>query len=728
MLTSSCEDKKQDNFGAVSINFKFQQEVIITEDKSSAPSSEDKTEILPTKKDIFKQNNIIKKESFFDEYQDTYEKVIIDAPLSIEGENSDAKESESESSNVTAARISIGSNIPTTIDLNTQTSYSRTDLEIGSTVITVALLDGISSNITLYQQSQSIEIVKNVTTNVLFNNFIPANQSISLSDTFEDEYITGQGNIDLEWTNTHPELPVSIQLIQNNESTVLKTIQSNYVGSNFSWNTTSETPANNIGFKIFSDVTGGSISSSVCCFNLVPPNNAPIANDVEVSANKDETISITLDGSDTDNGSLDYTIINNPSNGTLGTISGNTVTYTPNQSFNGTDTFTYKVNDGIEDSNVATVTIAVFWAEITNPIASSIWAADGSAYNITWSGGFPNTGIELWNNDSKILDINSNVGSVNTFTYTPTGLSSGLNYQVRIYDAGQSGSKDDLSDYFAITDGSTPLIIFPSESSNFDPFQDVSIVWSNFSFNSRIELWRNNQFYQLIAPANPNGGGWNGSYTWASTRLPSGDQYQIRLLDLSNSNTLLSSYFTINNIAPFVEDQGFQFIQTSSVGATDITLNGDDYNYDNLSYTVVTNPTNGSVSINGSTLTYNPNAGFSGSESILFNANDGELNSNVATLSILIYSNNSPTVNDLNPTTVENTAIEINVTGSDEDGDALTYHVITPPENGSISDFTVNGGVGLVTYTPNINWNGTDQFTYYAQGYSDAPNEDSDDH
>jgi large repetitive protein len=729
MLTSSCEDKKQDNFGAVSINFEYQKEVIPSEDESTIPPSNKTSEILPIKKDIFSQKNTISKESLFGEYQDTFENSIVDSPLTIsENENNNDKSSNSQSSGVSAARIGIGSNIPTTIDLNTQTSYSRTDLAIGSTVITVSLLDNISSNITLYQQSKSIEIVKNITTNVIFNDFIPANQSINLSDTFEDEYITGQGNISLAWTNTHPELPVSIQLIQNSGSTVLKTIQSNYIGNSFSWNTSSESPANNIGFKIFSDVTGGSVSSSACCFNLVPPNNAPIANNVEVSANKDETISITLDGSDSDGSSLDYSIINNPSNGSLGTISGNTITYTPNQSFNGTDTFTYKVNDGIEDSNVATVTIAVFWAEITNPITSSIWAADGSAYNITWSGGFPNTGIELWNNDSKILDINTNVGSVNTFAYTPTGLGSGSNYQIRIYDTDESGEKDDLSDYFTITDGSTPLIIFPSESSNFDPFQDVSIIWSNFSFNSRIELWRNNQYYQLIAPANPNGGGWNGSYTWASTRLPSGDQYQIRLLDISNSNTLFSSYFTVNNIGPSVEDQGFQFIQTSSVGATDITLNGDDYNYDNLSYTIVTNPTNGSASINGSTLTYNPNAGFSGSESILFNANDGELNSNVATLSILIYSNNSPTVNDLNPTTPENTAIEINVTGSDEDGDTLTYHVITPPENGSISDFTVNGGVGLVTYTPSTNWNGTDLFTYYAQDDSDAPNNDSDDH
>ena len=34
-------------------------------------------------------------------------------------------------------------------------------------------------------------------------------------------------------------------------------------------------------------------------------------------------------------------------------------TYTPNANFNGTDSFTYKANDGTADSNVATVTITV---------------------------------------------------------------------------------------------------------------------------------------------------------------------------------------------------------------------------------------------------------------------------------------------------------------------------------------------------------------------------------
>jgi VCBS repeat-containing protein len=48
-----------------------------------------------------------------------------------------------------------------------------------------------------------------------------------------------------------------------------------------------------------------------------------------------------------------------PANGTLELNEDGSFTYTPNANFNGTDTFTYKANDGHEDSSAATVTITV---------------------------------------------------------------------------------------------------------------------------------------------------------------------------------------------------------------------------------------------------------------------------------------------------------------------------------------------------------------------------------
>ena len=69
-----------------------------------------------------------------------------------------------------------------------------------------------------------------------------------------------------------------------------------------------------------------------------------------------------------DGDSLSFSIVTQPAHGTLGSIAapdcaGNTctadVTYTPAANYSGTDSFTFKVNDGTADSNTATVSITI---------------------------------------------------------------------------------------------------------------------------------------------------------------------------------------------------------------------------------------------------------------------------------------------------------------------------------------------------------------------------------
>ena len=62
------------------------------------------------------------------------------------------------------------------------------------------------------------------------------------------------------------------------------------------------------------------------------------------------------------NDTLIAAIVTNPSHGTLSSINQDTgiVTYTPNLGFTGTDSFTFKVNDGkVDSSNTATVNVNV---------------------------------------------------------------------------------------------------------------------------------------------------------------------------------------------------------------------------------------------------------------------------------------------------------------------------------------------------------------------------------
>jgi hypothetical protein len=55
---------------------------------------------------------------------------------------------------------------------------------------------------------------------------------------------------------------------------------------------------------------------------------------------------------------LTYTMVGAPAHGTV-SGNGSTFTYTPNKDFNGSDTFTFKTNDGTIDSNVARIRIEI---------------------------------------------------------------------------------------------------------------------------------------------------------------------------------------------------------------------------------------------------------------------------------------------------------------------------------------------------------------------------------
>jgi len=90
-------------------------------------------------------------------------------------------------------------------------------------------------------------------------------------------------------------------------------------------------------------------------------NTPPTANDMNERTDINTSVNITLDGDDPDNGPntpLEYIIVDAPDHGQL-TGSGQIVTYTPNDDFSGTDTFTYKTYDGEDYSSIATVTITV---------------------------------------------------------------------------------------------------------------------------------------------------------------------------------------------------------------------------------------------------------------------------------------------------------------------------------------------------------------------------------
>lgn len=131
----------------------------------------------------------------------------------------------------------------------------------------------------------------------------------------------------------------------------------------------------------------------------------------------------------------------------------------------------------------------------------------------------------------------------------------------------------------------------------------------------------------------------------------------------------------------------------------------------NVTYAIVSNPSNGSLTLHSSStgaFTYTPNSGYNGQDSFSYRVYDGSLYSSVSTVNIIVTSvNNPPIANNKLATTNEDTPTTIIVSGSDPEGQAISYSIETMPAHGVIS------GTGpIYTYTPNSNYNGSDSFAF----------------
>ncbi|MEM7734770.1 MAG: Ig-like domain-containing protein, partial [Deinococcota bacterium] len=77
-------------------------------------------------------------------------------------------------------------------------------------------------------------------------------------------------------------------------------------------------------------------------------------------------------------------------------------------------------------------------------------------------------------------------------------------------------------------------------------------------------------------------------------------------------------------------------VQTDEDTPVNITLTGFDLDGDALTFTVASQPANGTLTGTAPNLTYTPNTGFTGTDSFTYTVNDGEDTSNVATVTITV--------------------------------------------------------------------------------------------
>jgi len=201
-----------------------------------------------------------------------------------------------------------------------------------------------------------------------------------------------------------------------------------------------------------------------------------------------------------------------------------------------------------------------------------------------------------------------------------------------------------------------------------------------------------------------------GSFQYAPTAGFSGtDTFTITAADGKGGTATqtISVVIAAPNSDPVIANSGLQISTQPGVAKT-FVVSASDPDGDTLTFSAA-DPAHGSIALGtGSQLIYTPDAGYTGTDSVIVTVSDGRGGSAMQTYTVTITAANSAPViaeTGLTFSTTLGTAKSFNVSASDADGDTLTFSA-ADPAHGSIT----GGSGGQFTYTPDTGFVGTDSF------------------
>ena len=297
------------------------------------------------------------------------------------------------------------------------------------------------------------------------------------------------------------------------------------------------------------------------------------------------------------------------------------------------------------------------------------------------------------------------------FSYTPpTDFLGTTSFTYKVFDGSVYSNIATVS--ITVTEGNLPPTDITMTDQTILENQPIGTV---VSYLSSVDPNLGDTFtYSLVSG---EGGEDNDSFSIDGNRLLSAevfdyeteDSYTIRIRSTDQGGLWFEKSFTITildaNDAPIANNQS---VTTPEDTTLPITLTGYDQDGDLLSFAVIAQPLHGILTGTAPNLTYTPAANYNGPDSFTFIANDGNLVSNTATVSITVTAvNDAPVAHDMSVTTLEDTPITISLDASDVDGDPLTGITVSGPEHGEITISNLT-----VTYTPDADYHGSDSFVY----------------
>jgi VCBS repeat-containing protein len=181
----------------------------------------------------------------------------------------------------------------------------------------------------------------------------------------------------------------------------------------------------------------------------------------------------------------------------------------------------------------------------------------------------------------------------------------------------------------------------------------------------------------------------------------------------ASDGSLNSSPATVSITVDAVNDAPVCFDRVATTDedtAVDVAPSCADVEGSALTYAIAGAPVHGTANVVGGQLRYTPAADYNGSDSFSYTANDGSLDSAVATVAVTVNAvDDPPACSDRVATTDEDSAVTVPPSCADPEGVPTTYAIAAAPTHG-----TANVVNGQLRYTPGADYNGQDAFTYTA--------------
>jgi hypothetical protein len=227
-------------------------------------------------------------------------------------------------------------------------------------------------------------------------------------------------------------------------------------------------------------VSDGIISSNTATtfVQIEAVNDQPSAFDASFDINAETTITGNLTASDIEGDSLAFSVINSPSQGQVQITNAMTGTFSYTSSANaaGQDTFTFHVNDGNHDSNIATVTFNI----TSLPTTPGNFTATGGDGEIALSWDPVNSAESYtlyWDTESGVdRQSGQAISAITSFSYLHEGLARAQTYFYRIAANSQSGESMLSEEHSATT--ITPLSVSAPDNTSASPADGaVELSW-----------------------------------------------------------------------------------------------------------------------------------------------------------------------------------------------------------------------------------------------------------